>query len=257
VAVNLGAIPKELIASELFGYVEGAFTGAKKGGMKGKFEQADGGTLFLDEIGEMPLELQPYLLRVIANKTVTRLGDDRDRKVNVRIISATNRNLKEEIAYGGSFRSDLYYRLNVFTLEIPPLRERKEDIPHLVMEMLEDLYNQYQQGPLNISKDSVHKLQLYAWPGNIRELKNTIERAFFLAFRENEIKLEHIRIDNGFSEQSLRYSKDRMAKLKELEKETIEKALQTSASIKEAAAILGISRSTLYRKMKQFNKFNI
>lgn len=253
VAVNLGAIPKELIGSELFGYVEGAFTGAKKGGLKGKFEQADGGTLFLDEIGEMPLELQPYLLRAIATKTITRLGDERERKVDVRLISATNQNLLEAITYGGSFRADLYYRLNVFTLNIPPLRERKEDIPHLVEELLEDLYDQYQQGPIRIAREAIRLLERHAWPGNIRELKNTVERAFFLAFREKEIQKEHIHLDGGLRESSSPLETRRVAKLKEMEKETIMMALAKSSTIKEVAAQLGISRSTLYRKMKEFN----
>ncbi|WP_237700158.1 transporter substrate-binding protein [Caldalkalibacillus thermarum] len=253
VAVNTGAIPKELIASELFGYVEGAFTGAKKGGAKGKFEQANGGTLFLDEIGEMPLELQVHLLRAIAQKTITRLGDDRERKVNVRIISATNRNLKEEIAYKHTFRADLYYRLNVITLKIPPLRDRKEDIPHLVMEILADLYNQYHKGPVQISSAAVHKLQLHSWPGNIRELKNVIELAFFLAYREKEVRPEHIYFDMEGIENLAAVPKNTTFKLKELEKETIERVLQESSSVCEAAKKLGISRSTLYRRIQQFN----
>jgi len=171
IAVNAGAIPRELIASELFGYVEGAFTGSKKGGSIGKFEAANGGTLFLDEIGEMPLELQVSLLRVLEERKVVRIGDYKERPVNVRVIAATNRNLKEEIAYQGSFRSDLYYRLNVFTIHVPPLRQRIEDIPYLSIQFLHQFHQYYGKGPLELSDSALQMLQSYHWPGNIRELK--------------------------------------------------------------------------------------
>jgi sigma-54 dependent transcriptional regulator, acetoin dehydrogenase operon transcriptional activator AcoR len=250
IAVNAGAIPKDLIASELFGYVEGAFTGSRKGGRAGKFEAADGGTLFLDEIGEMPIELQVSLLRVLEERKVVRIGEHKERPVNVRIIAATNRNLKEEIAYSGSFRSDLYYRLNVFTIEIPPLRNRLEDIESLCFCFLRELHHQYGKGPISINTPSLELLKTYAWPGNIRELRNAIERAFFHCIGESEIRAAHL--PGEIIETSTTIGHSSGYSLKNMEKQMIEQALRGTENITEAAKSLGITRSTLYRKIKQW-----
>ncbi|RXT06491.1 transporter substrate-binding protein [Ammoniphilus sp. CFH 90114] len=248
VAVNVGAIPRELIASELFGYAEGAFTGAKKGGSLGKFEVAHQGTLFLDEIGDMPLELQVNLLRVLETRKVVRVGDHIERPVDVRIIAATHRNLKEEAAYQGAFRSDLYFRLNVFTITIPSLNERTEDIPPLAKYFLRELYNTYGQGPTRISSRAMQVLENYLWPGNVRELRNVMERTFFIAYTEQEIKANHLPEDlhplsRTISNQSLRL----------MERQTIEDMLHSCTTVGEAAKRLGIARSTLYRKMDALN----
>jgi transcriptional regulator with PAS, ATPase and Fis domain len=251
IALNAGAIPKELIASELFGYVEGAFTGSKKGGNIGKFEAANGGTLFLDEIGEMPLELQVSLLRVLEERKVVRIGDYKERPVNVRVIAATNRNLKEEIAYQGSFRSDLYYRLNVFTIHIPPLRHRIEDIPDLSMQFLHQLHQYYGKGPLELCDSALQMLQSYHWPGNIRELKNVMERAFLLAI--NEPKILPLHLPEDFQNSSTIKQSHLAGNLRSMEKQMIEQVLQETKNITEAAKILGVTRSTLYRKMNKWN----
>ena len=250
IAINAGAIPRELIASELFGFTEGAFTGASKGGKKGKFEQANGGTLFLDEIGEMPLDLQISLLRVLETKSVVRLGDHRERKIDVRFIAATNRNLQEEIAYQGTFRADLFYRLNVMSITIPPLRERIEDIEPLSQEFLASLQRHYQRGPSKISEDALHSLRLHSWPGNIRELRNIMERAFLLARSAGEsgIRTKHLPLE--LQKCLYRPSNRDNLLLEEVEKKTIQQALRISDNISHAAKLLGISRSTLYRKMK-------
>jgi sigma-54 dependent transcriptional regulator, acetoin dehydrogenase operon transcriptional activator AcoR len=193
IPINLGLLPKELIVSELFGYVEGAFTGAKKGGGIGKFEAANGGTLFLDEIGDMPLELQVMLLRAIETKKIIRLGESKERSVDVRIIAATNRDLEKEIAYKGSFRSDLFYRLSVLSIKIPSLRERIEDLDNLCQEFLNLFLKLYGKGPNKISDEVLQKFYTYHWPGNIRELRNVIEHGFLLAQKENsQINIEHL-----------------------------------------------------------------
>ena len=188
VAVNCGAIPRELIASELFGYSEGAFTGAKKGGNPGKFELADGGTLFLDEIGDMPLEQQVALLRVIQEKSVSRIGSNQVIPVDVRIICATNKNLLE-LMQTGRFRQDLYYRLNVINLRILPLRERKEDIPVLFQHFLQQMN---QEGNQLSQQDVIEHLLSYDWPGNVRELQNVVERFVHLEHMPDRSWHHHI-----------------------------------------------------------------
>ncbi|WP_234396875.1 transporter substrate-binding protein [Bacillus massiliglaciei] len=249
ISVNTGAIPRELISSELFGFADGAFTGAKKGGSAGKFEQAHQGTLFLDEIGEMPPDLQVALLRILETRTVTRLGDHRERKIDVRIIAATNRDLKEEIAFQGSFRSDLFYRLNVISIHIPPLRECIADIDLLVQPFISQLREEYQSGPCSISKEALKLLKLHSWPGNIRELKNCIERAFILSLRDGDrfIKSRHLPKELTGRKQ---FAADTGFSLQEAEKQAIHKALVAASSLTHAAQLLGISRSTLYRKLK-------
>ena len=180
VSINCAAIPKELIGSELFGYVGGAFTGANRTGAKGKFELANGGTLFLDEIGEMPLEMQSVLLRVLEDNLVTRIGGDKPVPVDVRLITATNRDLPEYIREG-KFRLDLYYRLNVINLVMIPLRERKEDIPILAEAFVKNFSQKNGVRVNGISSDALYALMEYDWPGNVRELRNTIERCVITA----------------------------------------------------------------------------
>jgi transcriptional regulator of acetoin/glycerol metabolism len=180
VALNCGGLSRELLASELFGYAEGAFTGARKGGMAGKIEAANGGTLFLDEIGEMPPDMQPNLLRVLEQGEIYRLGENTPRRVNFRLIAATHRDLRREIA-AGRFRMDLYYRIAVTTLRIPPLRERKGDIPRLARHFLARFRREQGLPEGLIADDMIEALQAYSWPGNVRELRNLIEGAVLLS----------------------------------------------------------------------------
>lgn len=176
VAINCASLPKNLIESELFGYVPGAFTGASKSGQPGKFELASGGTIFLDEIGDMPLSLQVSLLRVLQTKTITRLGDTNEKRIDVRVITATNADLLESVQ-NHTFRGDLYYRLNVLSIEVPPLRQRHEDIPRLVDHFITEKSRQLGKNVTSITEPATRALCSYAWPGNIRELENIIERA--------------------------------------------------------------------------------
>lgn len=174
VSVNCAAIPENLLEAELFGYEEGAFTGARKGGKPGKIELADGGTLFLDEIGDMPLAMQAKLLRVLEERRVERVGGVTSRPVRVRVIAATNRSL-EEMVRKGAFRADLYYRLNIIRLHLPPLRERRTDIPLLLSHHLERVVRRYRLPAKSFTKEAVSILLAYHWPGNVRELVNTVE----------------------------------------------------------------------------------
>ncbi|KAB2333087.1 transporter substrate-binding protein [Cytobacillus depressus] len=267
VAVNCGAISKDLINSELFGYVEGAFTGAKKGGKPGKFEIANGGTLFLDEIGEMPLELQTTLLRVLQEKEVVPVGGHKPIPLDVRIIAATNKDLFQEIAFNGSFRSDLYYRLNVFTIELPPLRQRPEDIAKFSHYYLEE-FNALSGHQKELSKETLSLLVKYNWPGNIRELGNTIERAFYLAGSSTIITPEHLpqeitensqAIKGNHSkrlDQSLHFVKSiTEIKQKNYANERqfyIQNLMTHNGNISQTARHLGISRTTLYQKLKEY-----
>ncbi|MCP3143453.1 sigma-54-dependent Fis family transcriptional regulator [Pyxidicoccus xibeiensis] len=187
IRVNCASIPRELFESEFFGHVKGAFTGALRD-RAGRFQAAEGGTLFLDEVGEIPLELQGKLLRVLQEGTFERVGDDVTRKVDVRIVAATNRNLKAEVA-AGRFREDLYYRLSVFPIEVPPLRERAEDIPLLAEHLLQRVSARLKVAPPRLSQAHVQALQRYDWPGNVRELENVLERAVILS-RGGKLRLE-------------------------------------------------------------------
>ena len=247
VAINSGAIPKSLIESELFGYEEGAFTGAKKGGQPGKFEIADKGTIFLDEIGEMPYDMQTRLLRVIEEGTISRVGATSQKVVDVRIIAASNRDLEEEVRKG-NFRKDLFYRLNVLPIEIPPLRKRKGDIPLLVDYFMEKISMRLNKKKVHISKTDMDKLMDYKWPGNIRELENLIELIVNVGYIPTKITEGNLESD---------IKKDTNAKAEELsldyvEKIHIAKVLKMySGNITHAAKVLGIGRNTLYRKIKK------
>jgi DNA-binding NtrC family response regulator/ABC-type branched-subunit amino acid transport system substrate-binding protein len=256
IVVNCATLSKELIASELFGYEEGAFTGAKKGGKIGAFEAASGGTLFLDEIGEMPLELQATLLRALEDKAITRVGGTKMISVDTRVIASTNRNLKHEITYNGTFRSDLYYRLNVITIHLPPLRERRGDIPLLANHFLEELnHSRPDHRKKSFDASVFESFYQYPWPGNIRELRNVVQRAFYLSGSNLFIAQEHLPEEIRTERLSFNPSADHLTdssshKLKKAEKDIIEETLRkVNGNVRRAAQILGISRSTLYRKI--------
>jgi len=257
--INCAALPETLLESELFGHEKGAFTDAKYR-KKGLFELAEGGTIFLDEIGEMGITLQSRLLRVIENKTFRRVGGVKDLKVNTRIISATNRDLKQAIKEG-KFRSDLYYRLQVIPIYLPPLRERKEDIPLLANHFISMFNKEFNKNVKKISPKVERLLVNYSWPGNVRELKNVIERAMLLE-AEDEILPEHLppEITGEAPEDFVEHesSTDTIDSLypitlKDMERILIEKTLEkTSGNKSQAAKILGISRQTLREKVKQY-----
>lgn len=255
VRVNCAAIPENLLEAELFGYEDGAFTGAKKGGRMGKFELANKGTIFLDEIGEMPLSLQSKLLVVLQEREIERLGGNHSMKIDVRVISATHRNLQSMVEKG-LFREDLYYRLNVVQIEVPPLRQRKEDISLLVDHLLDMLKNRLRHPVIGISKEALTLLKKYKWPGNIRELENVLERALSLVYMENANLLdqEHFlflfnELDNTWSttQKSLKKATE------EFEQKIIGQVMEETHFNKvQAAEQLGIDLSSLYRKLKKY-----
>jgi len=248
IAVNCSAFSKELLESELFGHKAGAFTGAVKD-KKGLFEEANGGTIFLDEIGEMPAELQAKLLRVLESGEFIKVGDTKTIKVNVRIIAATNRDLQKEIETG-HFRSDLFYRLSVFQIELPPLRERIMDIPALAKHFTIVFAAKTNKAAHVLQKEYVAALQQYNWPGNIRELKNVIERSVILE-NGNELTTSTLPFN-------LQHPADGKApssfELAVVEKQHIQKVLQhTNGNKTEAAKLLGIGLTTLYRKIEEYH----
>lgn len=256
IPVNCGGIPESLLETEFFGYKKGAFTGADKN-RKGLFEEAGGGTLFLDEIGELPMVLQVKLLRVLQEKEIRRVGDSKTRKVDVRVIAATSKNLEEEVAEG-RFRQDLFYRLNVLPIEIPPLRDRTGDIPILCRHFLEHFKDSMNTEMLSISHEAMSALLEYAWPGNVRELENVLERAVVLA-EDGIIRTENLpapirmdtettTLDGLFEGYSIK------AAQKVLERQLIEKALQaTGGNRTKASALLEISHPSLLSKMKAYD----
>lgn len=255
VRVNCAAIPENLLESELFGYEEGSFTGAKKGGKPGKFEIANHGTIFLDEIGEMSLPMQSKLLVAVQERTIERLGDSQPRKINVRIVAATNADL-EKMVRKGLFREDLYYRLNVVTIKIPPLRSRIEDIPLLSHHFLAKLNHKLDLAVLDITPQAMDVLQKYSWPGNVRELENTLERAVILADmnQEHAVRPEHLNISTARSA-SLGPSNTRSLRSlrKEFEKRILAHVLEKNHYDKKLTAEqLQIDKSQLYRKIKEY-----
>jgi DNA-binding NtrC family response regulator len=253
VPVNCAAIPAELMESELFGHTGQAFTGAKQA-RAGLFESADEGTLFLDEIGEMPMAVQPKLLRVLQEGTVRRVGADREREVNVRVIAATNRDLESAVGEG-RFRDDLFWRLNVIHLHVPPLRERPFDIPLLVEHFINKIADKSSHAPLNVPPETLAMLTAYSWPGNARELENVIERACALATGPNltpDDLPERVR-SNGQTGALIARARERRMTLRELEKEYIVEALRmTGGNKSRAAEILDIDRRTLHRKLDEY-----
>lgn len=268
VVINCASIPSNLAESELFGYVDGAFTGAKKGGHAGVFERAHTGTVFLDEIGELSLDLQSKLLRTLQEYTVTRIGDNKNQKVDFRVIAATNRNLLEMVEEG-KFRSDLYYRLNVININIPPLRVRKEDILPLIEFKINKLNTKY-QSEKKFDQDALHYILEYDWPGNVRELNNAIER-IYLCSEENIISTEDIFLygnihphqvtlfsalpqkdDTVFEITPLKNTFSLKEKIAEYEKQLIIDTLKSTKSMREAAKVLDVDPSTLTRKCQQY-----
>ena len=249
VAINCGAIPRNLVESELFGYEDGAFTGAKQGGRPGKFELAHGGTIFLDEIGEMPLDIQVKLLRVLQEKRLTRVGGQRYLDIDVRVIAATNRDVAREVREG-NFRHDLYYRLNVLSIVVPPLRERLEDIPPLIDYLLKKMCQQLDVGDKVFSRQAIERIMSYEWPGNVRELENVVERAVNIC--ENAvIGVEYL--PRTMSEKTVPVRWGPLS-LRDAEKKIIQETLaKTRGNISQTAKLLGIGRNTLYSKMKEYS----
>jgi len=246
VAVSCAALPESLLESELFGHEKGAFTGAYAQ-KKGKFEFANGGTLFLDEVGEMSANIQVHLLRVLEEKEFTRVGGNEPIRVDVRVLSATNKDLRKAIEKQ-EFREDLYYRLNVVNIELPPLRERREDVPLLAEHFLNKFAMENQKEVTGFSPEAMELVLDYDWPGNVRELENAIERAVILA-KDSIITITDLPKENL----SLAYSTTPRKNLKEVEKGHILNTLrETGENYSEAARILGISRMTLYNKAKEY-----
>ena len=267
IAINCSAIPENLFESELFGYSEGAFTGASRGGHPGKFELADRGTLLLDEIGEMPLHLQPKLLRVLQDGKVTRVGGSRQIEVDVRIIASTNVNLEEKVR-NREFREDLYYRLNVIPLDVPPLRARREDIGIMTSTFIEKFSRKLGKKVEGAEISVLRAIEAYEWEGNVRELENAVEYAVNMAegsiisLRDLPPKLQEKGKDSNnqqgiekvAAEQSEK-QRTNIMNLEELEKMEIEKAMiyreNHGLTMDEMCNMLGISRATLYRKLRK------
>jgi two-component system NtrC family response regulator len=254
IAVNCGALPETLVESELFGHTKGAFTGAA-GDRAGKFETANEGTIFLDEVGELPLNVQVKLLRVLQEREVDKLGSSHPVKVNVRIIAATNRDLKAQLE-DGDLREDLYYRLSVVTVELPPLRERREDIPALTAHFLKRFSERYNTGRLTLADDALELLRKYNWPGNIRELENVIERMSVLAadtqIRAADLPAEVRTSRTRIGSIGLKLP-DEGISLEEVEKEILVLALEKQSwNQTRAARYLNISRKTLIYRMEKF-----
>lgn len=258
VKVNCGAIPENLIESELFGYEKGAFTGADSKGKMGMFELADAGTIFLDEVAELPLALQVKLLRVLQEREVVRVGGVKGIKLDTRVIAATNGNL-EKMVETGKFRRDLYYRLNVVSIEIPPLRERVEDIPQLVYYFL-SLYCKKYNVNREIGKEILEELVAYNWPGNVRELQNVVENLVVMS-NDTKIQLKNLSInlrkkqdpiiDKVIEEESMITLKEA---LKNTETILIRRAMEKYKSTRKAAKALGVNQSTVVRKMKEIKE---
>lgn len=259
IAINCGALPKDLVGSELFGYADGAFTGASKGGNPGKFELAIGGTIFLDEIGEMPLEQQVNLLRILQEKEVVRIGGQKTIPIDVRVISASNKNLIEQVRKG-NFRQDLYYRLNVISINMPPLRERRDDISLLVACFLEKARIELNKPDLQINSDALQLLEAYSWPGNVRELRNVIERTVQMNWSDH-ISSESLpselfekvesKLNSSFIEDENQPTVD-LSIMDRVERDLLLKTVkQCNDNMTMAAAQLKMARSTLYRKLKR------
>jgi transcriptional regulator with PAS, ATPase and Fis domain len=252
IKINCGAIPGNLLESELFGYESGAFTGARKTGKMGLFELAHEGTILLDEIGEIPLDLQVKLLRVIQNKEITRVGGTKSAKVDVRIVAATNRNLKK-MTEEGRFREDLYYRLNVINIHIPPLRDRNEDIPALIVHMLQK-FNEQHHRAIRISSQALSILMDYCWPGNIRQLENLMEQLVILTDGNEilpchlpEMYLKQSAVDKKIYVQGIVPLKEAV---EIVEEQIIMNAKNKYCSTRKMAEVLGVNQSTIVRKLK-------
>ncbi len=252
VAVNCAAIPDALNESELFGYEEGAFTGAKKGGNPGKFECADRGTLFLDEVGDMPLNAQAKVLRVIQEKKVCRVGSTEERSIDIRIVASTHKNLRDEVLKG-NFREDLFHRLNVLVIRLPALRDRMDDMPLLVRHLSRKAVEKLNRPETGIGDDFVRKCSTHNWPGNVRELENAIESAILRAGERDAVAAHHLMFDALDSRGPEEKKGVEVVPLCELEKDAIAAALLLyDGNIQKVASKLGIGRNTLYRKIKEY-----
>ncbi|MBP2656289.1 MAG: norR 27 [Firmicutes bacterium] len=258
IKVNCAALPETLLESELFGYDEGAFTGARKNGKPGKFELANGGTIFLDEIGELPIAMQVKLLRVLQEKEMERIGATKTTKLDIRIIAATNRNLEEMIDQD-QFRRDLYYRLNVFTITIPPLRERIDDIPPLCDILLKKIGNKVEHWVNGISPKALELMSKYTWPGNVRELENILERTINLMDDEVILMAEHLppilkKTNQPTTDDNIQTVFNLELVMNNAERMALKRALEASGGNKSTAAkILGIHRSAFYQKLGKYN----
>jgi transcriptional regulator with PAS, ATPase and Fis domain len=269
IPINCASIPEHLLESELFGYEEGAFTGAKKGGKKGQFEAANKGTIFLDEIGDMPLTMQSKLLRVLQEKEVQRIGGQKSTAINVRIIAATHRDL-EKMVNEGKFRQDLYYRLNVIKIEIPPLKKRKGDIELIANKLLERLEKKFHRKSITLSSDVITRLHQHSWPGNIRELENVLERSINvldgqtielahlpLYLRDQEVKYIHFDdkyIENNSASKVSFPIQPLKETLMSVEKQAIINALVvTNGNKQEAAKLLEVGKTRFYEKCKAYD----
>ena len=254
IKVNCGAIPETLLESELFGYDYGAFTGARKQGKPGMFELANEGTLFLDEVGDIPYSLQGKLLRVLQDHEIMRIGSLKTTPVDVRIIAATNKNL-EEMVKKGSFRDDLYYRLNVVSIEIPPLRDRKEDIPIFVVHFLEKMNKKHQYNK-RIASEVIEVFMLYSWPGNVRELENVMERMLVMT-EDDEINMKHLpmQIKSQIVPETVNVIGDSGFKkiIEQTEKQLLKQALLNHRSTRDIAKAMKVNQSTIVRKLKKYN----
>lgn len=262
VAFNCGAVSKDLLGGELFGHAPGAFTGATREGRPGRFEFANGGVLSLDEIGEMPLDLQPYLLRVLEERAVYRLGDSKARPVDVRLVASTNRNLKQEVAEG-RFRRDLYFRIGVVKFTIPPLRERLGDVDILIDHFNRQFATAYNTQPLRFEAVTMTLLRRYSWPGNVRELRNLIENLVLMTLT-GTVTLKDLPEDfleaaaqpasvPSLTDHAPAMEGDKIARFDEMERRAIERAVANAGgNIAAAAEKLGLSRATLYRKLHQY-----
>ena len=260
IRINCSTIPENLIESELFGYEKGSFTGALKEGKKGMFEEAEGGTILLDEIDSLPLSLQPKLLRVLQEKEFRRIGGSETINVDVRMIFTSNKDLFSLVKYG-QFREDLYYRINVVNLNIPPLKDRKDDIPVLVEEFVRKFNSEFSLNILGVSDMTMELLMAHDWPGNVRELENAIERAFIYA-NGDVLTSEHFDIElppeenNELFNETIYDGRHLREIVSEVERKAIGEALiATNGNKKRAAELLGIDRSVLYDKLRTYEMF--
>jgi transcriptional regulator with PAS, ATPase and Fis domain len=252
VAVNCGGLPRDILATELFGYVDGAFTGARRSGMIGRIEAAHGGTLFLDEIAEMPLDLQPYLLRVLEGGEVYPVGSNQPRTVRFRLVAACNRELRDEVA-SGRFRIDLFYRLSVTPLHIPPLRERKEDIPDLVERFAFDAARRHGVPVKHFTNEALRAFSRHSWPGNLRELRNAVEAMLVLAEGE-VVGMEALPAELAAVQDDGRaLAGEESSGLHRIERDAIGESIKLNhGNLAEVAKDLCIARSTLYLKIRKY-----